>query len=113
MTEAKRLNYEGFEQVTAEMWSRFCRHVVVIENEFLEKDGFLEDRVEEMTLEIGESDSEDDDGDWEHTILDEDDRHLIDREREQSREQEQVSSVVRDLSQTFDQDFADSVLPLQ
>ena len=64
-TEAKRLTYEGFEQVTAEMWSHFCRHVVDIANEYLEKDGLLEVRVEEMTLEIGESDSEDDDSDWE------------------------------------------------
>lgn len=28
------------------MWRRFCRHVVDVENEYIEKDGILEDAVQ-------------------------------------------------------------------
>lgn len=65
-----------------------------------------------MVIELGDSDSEDDDSDWEHTLLDDDDRHLIDRELAQGTRQ-QAASLVCDLSQTFHQDFINSVLPLQ
>ena len=48
LKEIKRLTPEAFEHTTTDMWSKFCRHVIDVENEHFEKDGILEDRVEEM-----------------------------------------------------------------
>ena len=43
------------------MWRNFCRHVVDIENDYFEKDGLIEDTIEEFIIELGEDDSDDDD----------------------------------------------------
>ena len=52
------------------MWRQFCRHVVDIENDYFEKDGILEDAVEDMIISIGEdSESEDEEDD----MMDDDD----------------------------------------
>ena len=85
LTDAKQLTHEGFKEATPDMWRQSCRHVVNIENNYIEKDGTLEDAVEEMTIDLGESDDDDDDdSDWEDSLLDDDDRRLIDRSLEQS-----------------------------
>ena len=54
-----------------------------IENRYIEKDGILEDAVEEMTINLSESDG-DDDSNWEDSLLDDDDRHLINNSLKQS-----------------------------
>ena len=60
------------------MWRRFCRHVVDVENECIEKDGILEDAVEEMVIELGEGDDDSDvDEEDEECMMDDDDRQLI------------------------------------
>lgn len=47
-----RLTPEGFNHTTAHMWRKFCRHVVTVEEEYMVKDGIVEDIVEETTLTI-------------------------------------------------------------
>ena len=47
--EIQQLTPEGIQHTTTEMWRAFCRHMVDIENEYFDKDGILEDAVEEMT----------------------------------------------------------------
>ena len=74
LTEVYRLTYDGFKQVTTDMWRQFCRHALDVENDYFTKDGILEDSVDEMTIDLGESDSDDDDSDWEDNLLDNDDR---------------------------------------
>ena len=39
------------------MWRAFCRHVTDIENEYFEKDGLVEDLIEDFVIEFG-SDSD-------------------------------------------------------
>ena len=40
LTEVQ-LTLEGFQHTTADMWKKFCRHVVDIENDFLTKTDYL------------------------------------------------------------------------
>jgi hypothetical protein len=58
------------------MWRNFSRHVIDIENKYIEQDGIVEDTVEEMRIEIGEEDDENDDDD--EDLMDDDDRQMID-----------------------------------
>ena len=61
---------------TADMWRNFYRHVVKVEEDYMVKDGIVEETVEEMTLTItpdSDDTSEDED------LIDEDDRQIIDR----------------------------------
>ena len=53
ITEIQRLTTDGFTHTTADMWRRFCRHVVDIENDYIQKDGLREDTVDEMIINIG------------------------------------------------------------
>ena len=61
MTETKRLTIDGFKHTTLDMWRRFCRHVLDIENEYFERDGLVEEMVEEFTIDTTE-DSDDEVG---------------------------------------------------
>ena len=45
MTEVRQLTNEGFQYTTTDMWRAFCRHVTDFENEYLEKDGLVEDLI--------------------------------------------------------------------
>ena len=77
----ERLTTGAFAHTTTDMWKNFCRHVVKVENDYIAKDGIVEDIVEEMTLTITpDSDDDSDDSD----MIDEDDRQLIDRALQQS-----------------------------
>ena len=73
LTEITRLTHEGFGQATADTWKQSCRHVVDIENDYIVKDGILEEAVEEMIIDIG--DNNDYDREDEQDFMDEDDRH--------------------------------------
>ena len=46
---------------TADMWRGFCSHVVDVENDYLVKDGLVEDLIEELVVEFGEDDGSDSD----------------------------------------------------
>ena len=64
------------------MWRAFCRHVVDIENDYFDKDGLLEDAIEDMVIEVGESaddDTDDDDDDDNDSLVDDADRRIIDK----------------------------------
>ena len=75
MTETKQLTLDGFKHTTADMWRNFCKHVVDIENEYIQTDGVMEDMVDELVIDTAEdSDDEDEDED----LMDDDDRQLID-----------------------------------
>ena len=78
MTETKQLTIDGFRHTTTDMWRSFCRHVVDVENEYWEKDGVIEDMVEEVTIDTTEDSDESDDCD-EEELLDNDDQRLINR----------------------------------
>ena len=73
LTEVQRLTPEGFQHTTADMWRKFCRHVVDIENDYFDKDGLVDDMVK-IIIEYGGDEMEDEDEDG---LLDEDDRHLM------------------------------------
>ena len=124
LREVKRLTPEGFAHTTVDMWRGFCRHVVDVENRYIEKDGICEDTVEEMRIEIGdedESDDDDDDYDDVDDLLDDSDRQLIDRVLEQTstststQTADVCTNVRRDLTerlQDYEPHFLESVLPL-
>ena len=81
LTEVQRLTADGFTHTTADMWRRFCRHVVDVENDYIQKDGLREDTVDEMIINIGQDDSDDetdDETDDDDDLIDEHDRRLID-----------------------------------
>ena len=73
--EVERLTPEGFKHTTTEMWRHFCRHVVDVENEYFEKNGIVEDVVEEMIIAVG--DDSDEEVEEEDDMVDDDDRQLI------------------------------------
>ena len=79
----ERLVPDGFEHKTADMWRRLCRHVVDVENGYFDKDGLVEDVVEEMVIQLGddedESEEEDEDG-----MMDGDARRVIDQALQQA-----------------------------
>ena len=124
LREVERLTPEGFAHTTVDMWRGFCRHVVDVENRYIEKDGICEDTVEEMRIEIGdEDDSDDDDDDYDDVddLLDDSDRQLIDRVLEQTstststQTADVCTNVRRDLTerlQDYEPHFLESVLPL-
>lgn len=111
------LTPEGFNHTTSDMWRGFCRHVVDIEKEYFEKDGLVEDRVEEMIIHLGDEDS--DDSDDEDDLIDEHDRQMIDNALRDTSVPVNPSDICTDprqletnTAQTMDQHFLDSILPL-
>ena len=42
------------------MWSNFCDHVKKVEDEYWEKDGLIEDVMEEFTIQLSQSDFDSD-----------------------------------------------------
>ncbi len=129
----ERLVPECF-QHTTDMWRRFCRHVVDIENEYFEKDGLLEDAVEEMVINLGDDDS--DEKEDEEGMMDDDDGQLITRALQhttltsgqstpstsththstptqgQSTSTDSTYTIRRQLTEQFDTQFLRDVLPL-
>ena len=75
LTEVQQLTLEGFQHTTVYMWRKFCRHVVDIENDYSDKDGLVDNIVDEIIIEYDGDKMEDEDED---DLLDDDDRHLID-----------------------------------
>ena len=58
------------------MWRAFCRHVIDVENDYSDKDGLLEDAIDDMVIEVGGSADDDDDND--DSLVDDEDRRIID-----------------------------------
>ena len=117
LQEVQRLTPEGFKHNTADMWRNFYRHVVKVEEDYMVKDGIVEETVEEMTLTItpdSDDDSEDED------LIDEDDRQIIDRALERLTETDPQNTSTctnprRDLTETIkrlDPNLVHAVLPL-
>lgn len=50
LKEVEGLAPDGFKYTTVDMWKGFCRHVVDVENEYIEKDEICEDTVEEIKI---------------------------------------------------------------
>ena len=48
LKEIRSLIPHGLEQVTPDMWKHFCDHVLGVEDNYWEKDGLLEDAVEDF-----------------------------------------------------------------
>ena len=43
LKEVSRLTADGFKHTTTDMWRNFCRHVVDVENRYIEKDGIAKE----------------------------------------------------------------------
>ena len=78
LKEIQILTTDGIQHTTVDMWRNFCRHVVDVENNYIQKDGILEEAVEEMVIEFGD-DSSDEEEEEHDEFMDKDDRTLIDR----------------------------------
>ena len=115
MTEIQRLTPQGFTHTTTDMWRGFCRHVVDVENNYFEKDGLVEDLMDDFVIEFGDGDYDSDD---EEELIDDDDRRLIDNALRQTTDTDTFTVCTnprRDLTSTIqnlDPDFCDAVLPL-
>ena len=134
--EVERLVPDGFEHTTSDMWRRFCRHVVDIENEYFEKDGLVEDVVEEMVITLGADENDSDEEEDEEGLMDDDDRQLISTALQQttstyeqstpststpthrtpthgpSTPSDNTFTIRRQLTEEFDTQFLRDVLPL-
>ena len=53
MKEAQSLVGQGFSEVTLAMWVKMCEHVKKVENAFWDKDGIIEDAIEEFAIRFG------------------------------------------------------------
>lgn len=116
LKEIEQLTPKGFEHTTTDSWRAFCRHVVDIENQYFNRDGLIEDVVEEVVIEYAADDDDDDSSDEEDLINDHD-RRLIDEALQQTSQQPTDISTDprRDLTsviQNMDRHFLESVLPL-
>ena len=79
LKDVERLTPLGFQHTTTDMWRNFCRHVIDIENKYIEQDRIVKDTIEEMRIEIGEEADDDDESDDEgDELMDDDDRRMID-----------------------------------
>ena len=103
------------------MWRGFCRHVVDIENTYFEKDGLIEDKVEEMIIQFGDSDSDDDEYESDDDLIDAHDRQVIDQALQRAAEPtdstntKEICTDPRELTSTIqgmDQEFLTRILPL-
>ena len=52
LQEVQRLTPEGFKHTTVDMWRNFYRCVVKVEEDYMVKDGIVEETVEEMNLQL-------------------------------------------------------------
>ena len=59
LTEVERLTRKAIGKVTPTMWEKFCAHKEKVEEMDWKKDGLIED-VEEIMLNVGDDDSDDD-----------------------------------------------------
>ena len=115
MAEIQRLTPQGFTHTTTDMWRGFCRHVVDVENNYFEKDGLVEDLMDNFVIEFGDGDCDSDD---EEELIDDDDRRLIDNALRQTTDTDTFTVCTnprRDLTSTIqnlDPDFCDAVVPL-
>ena len=118
-----RLTQEGFQHTTVDMWRKFYRHMVDIENDYFDKDRLEDDMVDEIIIEYDGDEMEDEDED---DLLDEDDRHLIDMALQLSQQNEtnmtksttttKSQHNLTDMDPSFienmDPNFLDCILPL-
>jgi hypothetical protein len=53
--------WEGLNRVTANNWSGFCQCVISFENEYWVKDGVMDDTIDSSVINLGTSESDDED----------------------------------------------------
>ena len=97
--------------------------MVDIENDYIQKDGLREDTVDEMIINIGDNDSDDETDDDDDDLIDENDRRLIDDSLKQFDNQIDASTSTAPQTETctnvrldilptlqnYDSNFLDSV----
>ena len=71
LKEIETLVPEGIKAVTPALWKKFCEHTEKVEDEYWERDGLVEDVVEEIMINVG--DDSDDESSDEEVEPDEDD----------------------------------------
>ncbi|XP_046666826.1 uncharacterized protein LOC124358567 [Homalodisca vitripennis] len=69
-TETKRLTMEGIENVTSAEWKKVVEHTKKVIDESWNKEGIIEQDVEQMIISITEADEDDEDSDEESDIND-------------------------------------------
>ena len=77
--EIQQLTPDGITHTTIDMWRAFCRHVIDIENNYFDKDRQLEDAIQDMVIEVGESADDGTDDDDDDSLVDDEDRRVIDQ----------------------------------
>ena len=116
LPEIERLTPDGFRYTTTDMWRKFCRHVVGIENDYFEKNGLIDNTIEEFIIELGEDDRDNDDNNDTHDdMIDKGDRQLRDEALQKLTEPTQTISTdlrrsLTEAFKVFDQHFY--LLPL-
>ena len=61
LSDVQSLIPAAFDEVTSSQWERMRRHVTKVEDDYWEKDGLLEEEMEEFVISLGGPDSSDDD----------------------------------------------------
>ena len=56
LKEIEALVPEGIRSVTPALWKKFCEHTETVEDEYWERDGLVEDVVEEIMFNVGDDD---------------------------------------------------------
>ena len=75
LKEVEALVPQAINSVTPTMWKKFCEHTEKVENEYWKKDGLVEDVVEEILINVG--DSSDDESSDEELQPDDDDQQYL------------------------------------
>ena len=61
LKEVEKLVPQAIKTVTPAMWKKFCDHTAKVEEEYWEKDGLVEDVVEEILINVGDDDDDESD----------------------------------------------------
>ena len=90
---------------------------IIYKNRYIQQDGIVDDTVENMRIEIGQDDDDDSDTDGEE-LMDNNDRQLIDTALQGANtpstnlDSDICTNPRRDLTEQYDTNFLESVLPL-
>uniref|UniRef100_A0A1X7VJG5 Uncharacterized protein n=1 Tax=Amphimedon queenslandica TaxID=400682 RepID=A0A1X7VJG5_AMPQE len=62
-SDVQSLTPAAFDEVMSSLWEKMRQHVTKVEDDYWEKDGLLEEEIEEFIMTLGGPDSSDDDDD--------------------------------------------------
>lgn len=113
LREVEALVIQGINTVTPAMWTSFCRHTENVENEYWKRDCLVEEVVEEMLIDVGDS-SDDESSDEELSDSDDDtpESDFCDHSAKVDQLDEKRTQPCCSKQLTFPLDFLESVLPL-